>query len=110
MNDGKPSAGGGMNPKIFTQILEIAFQKKVSDIHFEVDNPPFFRIHGQLVRSKLPNLDGPGHGGDRRAASSRTTTSPRRARSRSSTPPTRCRTGPGASASASSASGASSAS
>ncbi len=45
-----------MNPKIFTQILEIAFQKKVSDIHFEVDNPPFFRIHGQLVRSKLPNL------------------------------------------------------
>ena len=45
-----------MNPKIFAQILEIAFQKKVSDIHFEVDNPPFFRIHGQLVRSKLPNL------------------------------------------------------
>ena len=45
-----------MNPKIFTQILEIAFKKKVSDIHFEVDNPPFFRIHGQLVRSKLPNL------------------------------------------------------
>ena len=45
-----------MNPKIFTQILEIAFQKRVSDIHFEVDNPPFFRIHGQLVRSKLPNL------------------------------------------------------
>ena len=45
-----------MNPKVFTQILEIAFQKKVSDIHFEVDNPPFFRIHGQLVRSKLPNL------------------------------------------------------
>jgi len=26
------------------QILEIAFEKRVSDIHFEVDNPPFFRI------------------------------------------------------------------
>lgn len=38
------------------QILEIAFEKKVSDVHFEVDNPPFFRAKGQLVKSKLPNL------------------------------------------------------
>jgi twitching motility protein PilT len=38
------------------QILGIAFEKKVSDVHFEVDNPPFFRVRGQLVRSKLPSL------------------------------------------------------
>src|SRR5574340_890101 len=47
-----------MDAKIFNQILEIAFQKKVSDIHFEVDNPPFFRGRGQIIRSKLPNLTG----------------------------------------------------
>jgi twitching motility protein PilT len=45
-----------MDAKIFNQILDIAFQKKVSDLHFEVDNPPFFRGRGQLIRSKLPNL------------------------------------------------------
>lgn len=45
-----------MDVKTFNQILEIAFQKKVSDIHFEVDNPPFFRVKGQLIKSKLPNL------------------------------------------------------
>lgn len=47
-----------MDAKTFNQILEIAFQKKVSDIHFEVDNPPFFRGKGQIIRSKLPNLTG----------------------------------------------------
>jgi twitching motility protein PilT len=45
-----------MDMKVLNQILEIAFEKKVSDIHFEVDNPPFFRGRGQLLRSKLPNL------------------------------------------------------
>lgn len=45
-----------MNAKTLTQILEIAFDKKVSDVHFEVDNPPFFRGRGQLIRSKLPAL------------------------------------------------------
>ncbi len=45
-----------MDIKTLNQILEIAFAKRVSDIHFEVDNPPFFRAHGQLLRSKLPNL------------------------------------------------------
>jgi len=45
-----------MDFKTLNQILEIAFAKRVSDIHFEVDNPPFFRAHGQLLRSKLPNL------------------------------------------------------
>lgn len=45
-----------MDAKVLNQILEIAFQKKVSDLHFEVDNPPFFRGRGQLIRSKLPNL------------------------------------------------------
>jgi twitching motility protein PilT len=45
-----------MDSKTFVQILEIAFQKKVSDVHFEVDNPPFFRGRGQILRSKLPNL------------------------------------------------------
>src|SRR6266567_2183914 len=45
-----------MDSKIFVQILEIAFSKKVSDVHFEVDNPPFFRGKGQIIRSKLPNL------------------------------------------------------
>ena len=47
-----------MELKTFTQILEIAFDKKVSDVHFEVDNPPFFRGRGQLLRSKLPKLTG----------------------------------------------------
>jgi twitching motility protein PilT len=45
-----------MDVATFTQILEIAFQKKVSDIHFEVDNPPIFRARGHLIRSKLSAL------------------------------------------------------
>lgn len=45
-----------MDSKILNQILEIAFAKRVSDVHFEVDNPPFFRAHGQLLRSKLADL------------------------------------------------------
>jgi twitching motility protein PilT len=36
--------------------LDIAFQKRVSDLHFEVDNPPFFRGKGQLIRAKMQNL------------------------------------------------------
>ncbi|MDD2580440.1 MAG: PilT/PilU family type 4a pilus ATPase [Desulfuromonadaceae bacterium] len=45
-----------MDTNILHQILEIAFQKKVSDLHFEVDNPPFFRGRGRLVRARMPNL------------------------------------------------------
>ncbi len=45
-----------MDIATFTQILEIAFKKKVSDIHFEVDNPPIFRARGHLIRSKLSVL------------------------------------------------------
>lgn len=45
-----------MDITAFTKILEIAFEKKVSDIHFEVDNPPIFRARGHLVRSKLNKL------------------------------------------------------
>jgi len=45
-----------MDIAIFNQILHIAFDKKVSDIHFEVDNPPMFRARGHLIRSKLGNL------------------------------------------------------
>jgi len=45
-----------MDIATLTQILEIAFKKKVSDIHFEVDNPPMFRAHGYLIRSKLHTL------------------------------------------------------
>ena len=45
-----------MDMATFTQILEIAFEKRVSDIHFEVDNPPMFRARGHLIRSKLSNL------------------------------------------------------
>ncbi len=45
-----------MDIALFNQILNIAFDKKVSDIHFEVDNPPMFRARGHLLRSKLGNL------------------------------------------------------
>ena len=45
-----------MDIATLTQILEIAFTKKVSDIHFEVDNPPMFRARGHLIRSKLNTL------------------------------------------------------
>ncbi len=45
-----------MDSKTFNQILEISFEKRVSDVHFEVDNPPFFRGRGQLLRSKLAPL------------------------------------------------------
>ncbi len=45
-----------MDIATLSQILEIAFEKKVSDIHFEVDYPPMFRARGHLIRSKLPNL------------------------------------------------------
>jgi len=45
-----------MDNTILNQILNIAFEKKVSDIHFEVDNPPMFRARGHLLRSKLGNL------------------------------------------------------
>ena len=47
-----------MDARILNQILQIAFEKRVSDVHFEVDNPPFFRGRGQLIRSKLPVLTG----------------------------------------------------
>jgi twitching motility protein PilT len=45
-----------MDIAVFNQILHIAFEKRVSDIHFEVDNPPMFRARGHLIRSKLENL------------------------------------------------------
>ena len=45
-----------MDIATFTQILEIAFEKRVSDIHFEVDNPPIFRARGHLIHSKLSSL------------------------------------------------------
>ena len=45
-----------MDNATLNQILNIAFEKKVSDIHFEVDNPPMFRARGHLIRSKLGNL------------------------------------------------------
>ncbi len=45
-----------MDIATFNQILNIAFEKKVSDIHFEVDNPPMLRARGHLIRSKLGNL------------------------------------------------------
>ena len=45
-----------MDIATFTQILEIAFEKRVSDIHFEVDNPPLFRARGHLIHSKLSAL------------------------------------------------------
>jgi twitching motility protein PilT len=45
-----------MDIATLTQILEIAFEKNVSDIHFEVDNPPMFRARGHLIRSKLSTL------------------------------------------------------
>jgi twitching motility protein PilT len=45
-----------MDNTILNQILNIAFEKKVSDIHFEVDNPPMFRAHGHLIRAKLGPL------------------------------------------------------
>ncbi len=45
-----------MDIAIFNQILNIAFDKRVSDIHFEVDHPPMFRARGHLIRSKLANL------------------------------------------------------
>ena len=45
-----------MDIATLTQILEIAFEKRVSDIHFEVDNPPIFRARGHLIHSKLTKL------------------------------------------------------
>lgn len=45
-----------MDIATLTKILEIAFEKRVSDIHFEVDNPPLFRARGHLIRSKLNKL------------------------------------------------------
>ncbi|MDA8433037.1 MAG: PilT/PilU family type 4a pilus ATPase [Nitrospiraceae bacterium] len=45
-----------MDIATFTQILEIAFEKRVSDIHFEVDTPPLFRARGHLIHSKLSAL------------------------------------------------------
>ena len=45
-----------MDANKLNQILGIAFEKRVSDVHFEVDNPPIFRARGQLIRAKLPNL------------------------------------------------------
>lgn len=46
-----------MDIATLTQILEIAFEKRVSDIHFEVDNPPIFRARGHLIHSKLNKLN-----------------------------------------------------
>ncbi len=48
-----------MDANVLHQILEIAFQKRVSDLHFEVDNPPIFRGKGVLIRAKMANLTPP---------------------------------------------------
>ncbi len=45
-----------MDINLMHQILGIAYERRVSDVHFEVGTPPFFRVRGQLVRAKLPNL------------------------------------------------------
>jgi twitching motility protein PilT len=45
-----------MDTNLMHQILGIAYERRVSDVHFEVGTPPFFRVRGQLVRAKLPNL------------------------------------------------------
>jgi twitching motility protein PilT len=47
-----------MDIATLNKILEIAFEKRVSDIHFEVDNPPIFRARGHLLRAKLDKLTG----------------------------------------------------
>ena len=54
-----------MDLAMFEQILQIAFDKRVSDAHFEVDNPPFFRVRGQLVRAKMQALTAAGSDGNR---------------------------------------------
>src|SRR5512145_3324105 len=48
-----------MDTNLMHQILGIAYERRVSDVHFEVGTPPFFRVRGQLVRAKLPNLAPP---------------------------------------------------
>jgi twitching motility protein PilT len=45
-----------MDIATFNKILQIAFEKKVSDIHFAIDNPPMLRARGHLLRSKLEKL------------------------------------------------------
>ncbi len=45
-----------MDAALMQQILGIAFDRKVSDVHFEAGTPPFFRVRGQLLRAKLPSL------------------------------------------------------
>ncbi|UCG78554.1 MAG: PilT/PilU family type 4a pilus ATPase [Nitrospirota bacterium] len=45
-----------MDGNTLNRILEIAFEKRVSDIHFEVESPPMFRARGHLLRSKLEDL------------------------------------------------------
>jgi twitching motility protein PilT len=45
-----------MDVATLNKILQIAFEKKVSDIHFAIDNPPMLRARGHLLRSKLENL------------------------------------------------------
>ena len=45
-----------MDTSTFNKILDIAFEKRVSDIHFEADYPPMFRACGHLLRSKLESL------------------------------------------------------
>ena len=50
-----------MDIKILNQILHIAFEKRVSDLHFEVDNPPFFRTR-PVDPLKAAEPDPPGYG------------------------------------------------
>lgn len=45
-----------MDIATFNKILQIAFEKKVSDIHFAIDSPPMLRARGHLLRSKLEKL------------------------------------------------------
>jgi twitching motility protein PilT len=42
------------------ELLELAIEKKASDIHLKTDNPPILRIDGHLTRMELPLLDNEG--------------------------------------------------
>ncbi len=54
LNQTKEKSDGGL--ELIQKVLAGAYKYSVSDIHFKVDEPPFYRIFGELKRLNSPSL------------------------------------------------------
>ncbi len=53
---GRPSSGGGGDAARINTLLKSLVKAQGSDLHLRVGEPPFFRVHGEIVRQAGPAL------------------------------------------------------